>query len=123
MAAKHPTRPEIDGEAASATSQTGKLRALIRQCPEIPEPVTRARIAFVKERLIDESVVRGITEHFGPGAPDEAQASRLARRREAISPYLGRRLVCVLITLPGVRYTIEIDPSDERIVHWECQTS
>lgn len=123
MAAKHPTRPEINGEPASATSDTGRLRALMRTCPEIPEPVTRARIAFVNERLVDESLLRGITEHLGPGAPDEAQAARLERRRAAISPFVGRRLVCVLITLPGVRYTIEIDPSDERIVHWECQTS
>ncbi len=120
MAAKHPTRPEIDGEPAP--SETGRLRALMRKCPEIPEAVTQARIAFVDERLVDESLLCGITQHIGPGAPDEAQAARLERRRAAISPFVGRHLVCVLITLPGVRYTIEIDPSDERVVHWEYQT-
>ena len=34
------------------------------------------------------------------------------------APY---RLICVFIRLPGVIYTIEIDPGTEEVIHWEWQ--
>ena len=97
------------------------LRALIIRCTDIPAEISEAKFARVDERKIDESLLRLLTERFESESDDEAMATARKRRFEALSPYLDRNLICVLILLPGVRYTIEIDPVDDRIVHWEWQ--
>lgn len=97
------------------------LRAMIEKCTDIPPQVRKAELARVDERVLDDSLFRFLTQHVPPGSDDTARSAAIQRRAEALSPYLGRTLVCVLITLPGVRYTIEVDPDEERVVHWEWQ--
>lgn len=97
------------------------LRAMIEKCTDIPPQVRTAELARVDERVLDDSLFRFLTEQGGPGSADDARTAAMRRRAEALSPYLGHTLVCVLITLPGVRYTIEVDPDEERVVHWEWQ--
>ena len=36
--------------------------------------------------------------------------------------FLDQRLTCVCIRLPGIVYTIEIDPRAEKVIHWEWQS-
>jgi len=71
--------------------------------------------------MIDASLLQFLTEHGTPGVNDLTQAARRERRAAALSPYVGKVLVCVLIMLPGVKYTIEVDADEERVVHWEWQ--
>jgi len=97
------------------------LRSIIRACTDIPRQVREAQFTRVDERVIDASLLRILAEHYVPGVNDNAQAAKRGRRAAALSPYLGKVLVCVLIVLPGVRYTIEIDMDEERVVHWEWQ--
>ena len=98
-----------------------RLRSIIRTCTDIPPQVREARFTRVDERVIDASLLRILAEHDVPGGNDKAQAARRGRRAATLSPYLGKVLVCVLIMLPGVSYTIEINMEEERVVHWEWQ--
>ena len=98
-----------------------KLRSIIAGCADIPPQVREAPFTRVDERVIDDALLQFLTQYAMPGADDEVQAARLKRRAEALTPYLDKTLVCVLIMLPGVRYTIEVDCCEECVVHWEWQ--
>ena len=103
------------------TDLTGNLRALIRECTDIPSDICDAAFARVDERKMDKSLLRRLTEGNGSDNHRTDFDATTQRRSAALSPFLGRTLVCVLIRMPGVSYTIEIDPVDERVVHWEWQ--
>ncbi len=117
-----PTELRSDQSAPGANG-ADKLHALIRNCAEIPIQVREAKLARIDERLIDDSMIRFLTDHRALEHHGETQAGILQRRLDALSPYVGQTLVCVLIVLPGVSYTIEIDLALERIVHWEWQAA
>ena len=85
---------------------------------DIPEVVRCAKITYAEERILDDSLFRRLTQ---PGSAGESQAATTKRRNDALEPFVGRRLVCLVFALPGARYTVEIDAQDERIVHWEWQ--
>ena len=91
-----------------------RLRALIRNCPEIPADVGEARFTRVNERKIDNSLLQFLKEKS-----EETDPETMQRRFEILSTYLDRSLIYVLIKLPGVCYTFEVDPEEDRIVHWE----
>lgn len=112
--------PSSDGSRCDAYKLL-RLHTLVENCPGIPKQAREADVAHVEDRLLDDSLFRKITENPGQGETDELQAISVQRRIESLTPFIGRRLVCMAIRLPGVRYTIEIDPIDERIVHWEWQ--
>ncbi len=112
---------QSDHPAGQGRGRQGLLRSIIRTCSDIPPQVREAQFTRADERVIDASLLRILAEHYVPGANDNAQAARRGKRAAALSPYLGKVLVCVLIMLPGVRYTIEIDMDEERVVHWEWQ--
>jgi len=96
---------------------------MISDCDDIPSAVSEASFNRVDERQIDDSFLQLLTEYWAKCTSNDAMAATIKRRIDALSPYLGRTLVCVLIRLPGVSYTIEIDPTAERIVHWEWQSA
>ena len=108
-------------ESEQNESWTRHLRALIKNCKAIPSEISEAKFSRVVERKIDESLLRYLTENGDPDSSDEELAPATKRRLEALSPYLDRTLICIQIRLPGVNYTIEIDPKNDRIVHWEWQ--
>ncbi len=99
------------------------LRTIIQDCPELPCEVKIAEFTYVEERVIDETLLHRLSSYQATddGPPD--WVIRLRRRREALSSYLGKDLVCVLIRLPGVQYTIEVDPVSQNVVHWEWQVA
>ena len=97
-----------------------RLRALVENCKEIPEVVRSAKITYAEDRILDMTLYRRLTQL---GSEGESQAASVKRRNDALEPFVGRRLVCLVFALPGARYTVEIDAKDERIVHWEWQVA
>lgn len=99
------------------------LRHIINECLELPSDVSSAEFTRVDERLLDQRLLALLASG---SAAESNEADRMVRhqcREEALSPYLDKLLICVFIRLPGVHYTIEIDPELERVVHWEWQAT
>ncbi len=102
-------------------SETLDIQAIIQECRELPPDVTRAELTRIDERIIDRRLLSFLV---GQSAPEHHESGWLVRqrcRKDALSPYLGRVLICVFIRLPGIHYTIEVDPELQRVVHWEWQ--
>ena len=95
-------------------NSTDHLRELLRKCPDIPPEISEAQFTQVIERKIDKPFLQLFTDNG-----DDALSPTMQQRLDVLSAYLGRTLICVLIRLPGVAYTIEIDPEEDRLVHWE----
>ena len=87
----------------------------------LPAVVAEARFTSVVERVVDQGLLDALT--LDSACSDRANDwhGRSKRREDALSRYLGQVLICVFIRLPGVHYTIEIDPEIARVVHCEWQ--
>lgn len=112
-----------EGVADSFAGETLDIRGIIRECIELPPEVSSAEFTRVDERLLDQQLLSFLASESVPESDEADRVVRQQCRKGALSPYLGRILICVFIRLPGVHYTIEIDPDSERVVHWEWQTS
>ena len=99
------------------------IRGIIRACIELPPDVSSAEFTRVDERVLDQRLLSFLASESVAESDEADRVVRQQCRNGALSPYLGRILICVFIRLPGVHYTIEIDPELERVVHWEWQTS
>jgi len=108
-------------KAKSDASKLLRLHALVENCQDIPKLARETEIAYVDDRLFDTAQFLKITDSRDQDNSDDSLSTSIQRRIKSLTPFVGRRLVCMVIKLPGVRYTIEIDPSEERIVHWEWQ--
>ena len=97
------------------------IRAILKACAELPPAVISAEYTYIKERIVDRDLLESLTGEsaFPTGTSD--WPNRRKRRRQALSRYLDKLLICVFIRLPGVHYTIEIDPEIDRVIHWEWQ--
>ena len=93
------------------------LRSILAGSRKLPPAVVESRFARICDRVLDEKITAALTDP--DQCPQEDANKRCERRKKALTPYLGKRLVCVLINLPGVMYTIEIEPTSERVIHWE----
>ena len=102
-------------------SETLDIRAIIQECRELPPDVTRAELTRIDERIIDQRLLSFLVGQSAPEHHDPEWLGRQSYRKDALSPYLGRVLICVFIRLPGIHYTIEVDPESQRVVHWEWQ--
>ena len=98
------------------------IRAIIQGCIELPPDVATAEFTRVDERVLDRRLLSFLVSQPSPQNNDPTWIVRQQCRKEALSPYLGRELICVFIRLPGIHYTIEVDAQLERVVHWEWQT-
>ena len=85
----------------------------------LPEIVKTAPITRVFERLIDSGEVTRLTQPNEHDCDNPVVVEKLRIRRKALTNHLGSRLTCLLIHLPGAFYTVEIDPSLMKVVHWE----
>ena len=97
------------------------LRTIVQDCPELPCEVKIAEFTYVEKRLIDETLIHRLSSYQATDSDPSDSAIRLRRRGEALLSFLGKDLICVFIRMPGVQYTIEIDPEQRSIVHWEWQ--
>ena len=109
--------------ADSFASETLDIRGIIRECIELPPDVSSAEFTRVDERLLDRQLLSFLASESAAEIDEADRVVRQQCREGALSPYLGKILICVFIRLPGVHYTIEIDPESELVVHWEWQTS
>ena len=97
------------------------LREILRACAGLPSDVTDAEFTSVTERVLHQSLLADLLDPFTASSDDPGWDDRRRRRKTALTPYVGSVLLCVFIRLPGVHYTLEIDPELERVVHWEWQ--
>jgi hypothetical protein len=97
------------------------IRAILETYKFLPAVVAQSRLTSVVERVVDQGLLDALTSESA--CPDSASDwhGRSKRREEALSRYLGSVLICVFIRLPGVHYTIEIDPEVRRVIHCEWQ--
>ena len=95
--------------------------AVISAFEELPEEVRSARIARVEGRLLDRRLFAQLISQSAPRNDEVGWSSRILRREESLLPHVGKILFCVLIRLPGVQYTVEVDPLAKTVVHWEWQ--
>ena len=119
---------KFEGSAALKADFVGKneladsfsIESVLRNS-NLPQFIKISPIPQLFERLIDANEISRLTE-LGPNGKDNAERiERHSIRREALNKYLGSTLTCVLVRLPGVLYTIEIDPINCSISHGEWQ--
>ena len=96
--------------------------AVIAAFEELPEEVRGARIARVEGRLLDRTLFSHLISQPAPSTKEVGWSSRILRREESLLPHVGKVLFCALIRLPGVQYTVEVDPLAKTVVHWEWQS-
>ena len=103
----------------SREERDDRLRRIILDYEKIPEAVALADFTRVDERQFDETLFRILTNQY-PGMQSGTTSEKIIKRRsDSLYPYIGRDLTCILISLPGVRYTIEVDQAEEKVVYWE----
>lgn len=109
---------ELEPDQGSTDLELGDLRPVLRATTRLPSLVIEANFSNIFDRVLDEATISALTD---PSAlPKGISDERCKKRKKALMPYLGKRLIGVLINLPGVLYTIEIDPSSKKVIHWEC---
>lgn len=94
------------------------LRSIMSASAKLPPTVIAARFSKIYDRILDDQTIAAVTDPSSFAQEDADERCR--QRKKALVPYEGKRLVCVLISLPGVYYTVEIDRRLRKVVHWEC---
>ena len=117
-AVKHPEHPSYVGEIDELA-----LRNIINLIRELPSAVPQEPFAYVDRRVLSTSILESLTTQRKTQGSDADWAQTLQRRSTNLMPFIGQYLICVLIRLPGVHYTIEVEPCESRVVHWEWQGS
>lgn len=88
---------------------------------ELPRAVRAAGIARVECRSLDRRLLRQLISQSPPPNSETGWSTRILKREESLLPHIGKMLVCALIRLPGVQYTVEVDLLAKTVVHWEWQ--
>jgi len=100
-----------------------ELRDIIAQFGELPDAVLQVQFTHINGRQFDDYAFAVATCQLKTQGSDEDWVIRLQRRSTSLTPYIGKYLICVFVRLPGIHYTIEIDPHERRVVHWEWQAT
>ena len=109
---------EVELDQGSTDLEFDDLRSVLRATTKLPSLVIEANFSNIYDRVLDETTIAALTD---PSAlPGGISDERCNKRKKALMPYSGKRLIGVLVNLPGVLYTIEIDPSLQKVIHWEC---
>ena len=111
-----------DGNLAFDDNRTLDLRSIVEKSTDQPAEVLSADFSHIHDRILDQKTISDLIMPSTSGTQTSDWSKRCGRRKEALMPYLGKRLICVCIRLPGVVYTIEIDPGAEEVIHWEWQS-
>lgn len=113
--------PGSDGPADLNGLSEPELRDIICQFGELPTAVRQAPFSFINGRVLDDDAFEVLISQSRSQGTMEDWTSRLQRRFASLRPYVGHYLICTFIRLPGIHYTIEVEPHLRRVVHWECQ--
>jgi hypothetical protein len=116
----NPTAQPVDVDVATSPDDSVDVRSVLRRS-NLPAAVRAATPDFTQERFIDNAEIRRLTTVPSGSEQDKGMLARLATRRKVLLRYQGRSLLCAMIRLAGVCYTIEIDPITGSIAHWEWQ--
>lgn len=100
-----------------------ELRDIIGQFGELPDAVLQVQFTHTNGRILDDYAFAVATCQLKMQGSDEDWAMRLRRRSTSLAQYIGQYLICVFVRLPGIHYTIEVDPDARRVVHWEWQAT
>jgi len=111
----------FDFDAHELWPEFPDVEAVIECCSMLPTAVRSAPITSAFERILDYEEMDRLTNPESLERQDTNQLERLQLRRESLRPNLGLLLTCVLIRLPGIHYTIEIDRESGSVVHLEWQ--
>lgn len=117
----HSPNHEFDFEPVQSSSELCDVEGIIEACQELPQEVRSAPITSSYERILDNEELKRLTNPESIENQDTKQLERLQRRHKSLHPSLGLSLTCVLIRLPGIRYTLEIERASASIVHLEWQ--
>lgn len=101
--------------------QEAALRSTIASISQLPADVSSTSQLHISDRILDKELYQSLLGQRKTFGADGEWTERLKRRRKNLTQFVGHRLVCVLIRLPGVHYTVEINPSGMSVVHWEWQ--
>lgn len=96
---------------------------VVRTSMQLPDFVRHAERRQIIERILDARLFRALITQKPTGVSGKDWDERLKRRRIALQPYLGMRLACVFVRLPGVHYTIEVDVKSGEVAYWEWQVA
>lgn len=99
------------------------IRAILGACTALPPIVATVDFTRVNARIVDDELLKELSGDSADsrGTPD--RSDRRKRRMRVLTEYLNKTLVCIFIRLPGVHYTIEIDPEMKSVVYWEWQST
>ena len=97
------------------------IQAIVRDCDQLPEFVRHASFTQVNDRRLDATVFNTIVSQPPSPANKDGWPERLQRRRTRLLPFVDTVLTCIFIRLPGVHYTIEVDPVAGEVVYWEWE--
>lgn len=111
-----------DGNLALDDNRTLDLRSIVQKSTDLPVEVRSTDFSHIHDRILDQKIISGLIKPSTSKTEPGDWSKRYHYRKEALMPYLDQRLICVCIPLPGVIYTIEIDPRAEEVIHWEWQS-
>jgi hypothetical protein len=111
-----------DGNLAFDDNRTLDLRSIVEKSTDLPAEVLNADFSHIHDRILDQKIISSLIKPPTSKTEPGDWSKRYHYRKEALMPYLDQRLICVCIRLPGVVYTIEIDPGAEEVIHWEWQS-
>ena len=97
------------------------LRDIILRFEELPVAIRQARFTRVEGRVLDQELMKVLNSQSQLPNCKGDWALRLRKRRESLLPNLGKLAFCIFIRVPGVHYTVEIDPEAKTVIHWEWQ--
>ena len=120
MFESNPSFQHPDSDVDLSTPDTLSIESILLKS-NLPKDVRNAPATQIFERLMDAKEIARLTKSHQPQKHDLDYLERLRVRRRALSANKDSMLICVVIRLPGVMYTIEIDPVAKAIVHWEWQ--
>jgi len=109
------------GQDADANRTT--LRKILESDARIPASVRNASFSRCQERVLEEHELHELLAQEPPKGAAEDWLGRLQRRSEALTPFIGHRLCCVFIQLPGTHFTAEISAIAGKLVYWEFESN
>ena len=111
-----------DSDLTFDENRTFDLRSIVEKSIDLPAAVLSGDFSHIHDRILDQKIISGLMNPTTSESETGDWSKRCHRRKKALTPYLDKRLICVCVRLPGVLYTIEIDPEGEEVIHWEWQS-
>lgn len=99
--------------------ETTLIRTAIRRNRKLPPQLARATISYRVTRIMTRALLQELCASHTVPLNEDHPSDRLLSRRRHLRRFLGKQLLCAVIPQPGVLYTVEIDPNQGELVHWE----